>query len=194
MTQIPWQDHEFNSIRGVGDRWDDLKAPFIGRKIDVTNGHLDYDFTELGIKFQTNAEYSTDPVGLIYQMPHHWKLESELRPHIHWIQSEDHTPNWLIAYRAYINGEAPPAWTLAAWTSNAFDYVKDGLQITQFPAIDMSGINEVSGFLDVQLYRDTGNASSLFSGADPYTVAALAKEFDLHYIIDSRGSREELSK
>ena len=52
----------------------------------------------------------------------------------------------------------------------------------------------ISGFFEVKVYRDSANASALFAGADPYTVAAQLKEADVHYQKDSLGSWSELNK
>lgn len=177
-------------------QWDDLRFPFTGQRIDTSAGRVDYDYTELGIGYQSNALYPTDVVGMICQMHHRWKLESTVRPHLHWFQNANNVPNWLLAYRKYKNGDAIPAsWTLVISSGESFTYSSGTiLQITTFGDIDMTGIDTVSDFIDFKLYRDTNNVSTLFAGADPYSGTALAKEFDIHYQIDSSGSNEEYVK
>ncbi len=177
--------------------WDDLRFPFFGRRMDVTSGRLDYNYTELGIDFADNClvRYQ-EQIGMIAQLQHSYKYESDIRPHLHWLQSSANVPNWLLSYRVYENGATPPSWTDAAYSSHAFAYSSGTiLQITHFPTIDMTGINSVSAFIDFKMYRDTTNSSTLFGGADPLEGNALAKEFDIHFQIDTPcGSATELVK
>ena len=49
-------------------------------------------------------------------------------------------------------------------------------------------------YLDVKLYRDSSNVSTLFAGADPYTTAVLLKHLDIHYVVNTQGSRSEYTK
>ena len=177
--------------------WKDLKAPFHGRRIDVSSGHLDYNTDELGIDFDDTSRFvAADMIGIMLQMNHDYKIGSNVRPHIHWIQSSVDIPNAAMSYRVYDNGETPPAWTSVKYSGNIFTYTAPDpmLQIMTFPEIDMSSITGVSSFVDIKLYRDHDNTSTLFAGADPLTGDALMKEFDLHYELDMNGSREELSK
>jgi hypothetical protein len=183
-------------VRLLDPAWDDAKYPFFGRQLDISAGHLTYDIAELGVNYDDTSRYSDlDQIGIIAQMRHAYALGTETRPHIHWMQSAAAIPNMLLKYRIYDQGETPGAWVLAATTGQAFTYTSGTiLQISSWPAIDMSTITGVSGFLDVKIYRDTANASTLFAGADPLTGDWLAKEFDLHYQVDSMGSGEEYSK
>lgn len=176
--------------------WDDAKYPFFGRRIDTAGGHLAYDETELGINFNDTSRYNdADQVAIIAQMEHKYKIGSSLNPHIHWMQSNAAIPNMLLKYRVYDNGETPPAWTLAAIDSHAFTYTSGTiLQISAWPAIDMSSVTGVSAFVDVKIYRDTSNTSGEFAGADPLTGDWLTKEFDFHFEIDALGSRDEYTK
>ncbi len=190
------KDHMLKQ-EGVNAAWDDLRFPFIGRRIDVASGRIDYDYTELGINFAVNSRYAvTEQVSMICQMHHNWRQGSELRPHLHWIQKQAAFPNWLLEYRMYDNGELPPVvWTKAVIATNVFTYVAtDILQMSSFPAIDASSLSEVSAFIDFKLFRDTVDGSGEFGGADPVGTPVLAKEFDVHFMIDSLGSTTELVK
>jgi len=181
--------------QGPQHRWDDLRFPFTGNRIDVSSGRVDYDYTECTVDFQTNARYPNEPVCMIAQMPHHKLFGSSVQPHLHWIQQSAVFPNWLLAYRWYNNGSTVPGtFTLAAYTTHAFVWSAGNLlQITKFPAIAAPGGEDVSSILDLIIYRDSANTSTLFAGADTYGIAK-AKEFDLHYQIDDRGSRQEYVK
>lgn len=174
--------------------WDDLRFPATGQTVDVSGGRIDYDYDECGVAFQDNARYPQEPIVMAAQMPHSWIQGTAIRPHIHWLQSAADVPNWLVQYRTVVNGEAPSAWTLAAAETLVFTYTSGTiLQISSFPEIDMTGLN-ISDFVDIRLFRDTGNDSALFSGADPLTGNALVKELDIHYRIDGFGSTQEFTK
>jgi hypothetical protein len=180
----------------VGEYWDDLRFPFTGRNIDVSTGRIDYDYTDLGITFQSNARYNvSEQVSMIAQLPHAWKEGSAVRPHIHWLQTSSADPNWLLLYRVYSNGEAPGSFTAVKWSSHIFTYSSGTLcQITTFPEISMTG-KTVSCFIDFKFYRDNDDTSGLFSGNDDSGIGAITvKEFDVHYLTNSPGSTSEYTK
>ena len=177
--------------------WVDLFGQAMATKLDVSNGHIDFDYFDLAVGFQTNAVYDTDPLGIPFQIDHNFALGSVIRPHLHWIQKEDNVPNWMIEYRIYDNGiTIPSTYTKAKWTENVFTYNNGGnfMNIVKFPEIDASSIIGVSAFCDIRLFRDTANDSGLFSGNDPYSQRALCKYLDCHIPIDSGGSRLEYVK
>ena len=179
--------------------WDDIRFPFAGINLDTASGRIDYNYVDLGVDFANNSRYATtEQISMICQMQHDWEIGTDIHPHLHWIQNQDETPNWLLEYRAYRNGDAPPAFTTVAYTGNEVTYVSGDLaQITLFPMIDMSSFTldtDVSVIVDLKFFRDTGNTSGKFSGADAYVGDALSKEFDVHYRRDSVGSRLEYLK
>ena len=96
----------------------------------------------------------------------------------------------------YNNNSAVPAvWDTVAYTQNAFTYTSGNLlQITEFPEIAAPAGEGVSAICDVRMFRDNANTSGKFAGADPYTVEAQVKEFDVHYRCNTFGSRTEYTK
>ncbi len=178
-------------------QWDDFRSPANGTRLDVSSGRLDYNFSECFIEFQPNARYPDEPVSIVAQMPHRYKLGSNIRPHVHWIQTTGvGLPNWLLAYRVYELADIVPAFSLVAASSPEFTYPGSGSfnQYSAFGEIDMSGVSSVSAVIDFILYRDSNNTSGLFSGVDTYSADANLKEFDFHYQVDSAGSTEEFVK
>ena len=144
-----------------------------------------------------NNTILTDYVVMPVQINHDWLLGSDVAPHVHWEQTSSDVPNWLIQYRWQVQGDTKiTAWTSAAWDSSAFTYSSGTLnQITGFPDITPPvGYGEVSDILQIRLIRDTANASGLFVGADPVATAVQASSFDIHYEVDSYGSRLLYSK
>ena len=182
-------------------QWDDIRFPFSGRKLDVVNGRLDYNYTELGVDYAANTRvHRYDQLGFICQLQHDWQLGTPIRPHLHWFQNKSTMPNFLLDYRVTANGdESNASFTRVKYITNAFTYPTGKtrfLQITTFPEIDMSSYtdkHDVSIIIDFKLYRDSANTSGLFSGADGYGVVT-TKEFDVHYKRDSNGSRLEYEK
>ena len=176
--------------------WDDLRFPFMGQRLDTSSGRIDYNFDECTVDFATNARYDNEPVCFTVQFPHGMKVGSLIVPHLHWVQEEAAVPNWLIEYRWYGVGQlVPSTWTLATVERVIHAYASGALyQYSEFPAIVPPDSVGLSSQLDVRLFRDSDNDSGEFAGDDPYSVAAKAKEFDIHVLLDSQGSGDQFSK
>lgn len=186
--------------KGDATTWDEISHPLFAARLDTSSGRIDYNFDELTVDFADNARYDDEPANVVIQAPHSWKLGGGVRPHIHWIQTLDAIPNILIAYRAYNNNELVPAsFTLKALTSDdvVFTYPGSGSfqQIIEFN-LDHSVFQDlnISFTFDCKIYRDSANASGLFSGVDIYSGVWSAKYYDIHWEKDTNGSREEFVK
>jgi hypothetical protein len=181
---------------GEGTTWDEVSQPFIGNGIFVPGGRVNYDHTELTLVFAANARYPEEPVGAVIQAMHSRKIDSDIYPHIHWMQTSDAIPNILIAHRMYDSGEIPPTWTLKALTRTVFPFTGSGMQqITPFDLAEGNGVGLGLSFtIDVKIYRDSLNTSGLFAGADAYPGTWSAKYYDIHFEKDMNGSREEFVK
>lgn len=164
-------------------RWDDLRFPATRLRQGATL-KPDFDTTNMGLLFPQNDD--TEIAYVIGQMPHSYALETELRPHIHYVQDEAQEPVFKMDYRIYKNGEDPTGgFTTITASTFAFVYTSGSImQIVGFPAIDMTGIDTVSAIIEVKLYRD----DNIVSGD------VLVKEFDIHYQVDGEGSRQEFIK
>jgi hypothetical protein len=160
--------------------WDDLRFPLTRSQQGILQ-KPDYDPTNMGLLFPQND--ATEIAYITAQLPHGWKLESELRPHIHWKQSQASVATWKMDYRVLEQGGDPDvAFTTLTRDSEAFTYTSgDLLQISSFPAIDMSGIASISAIVDIKLYRDD----------NVVTGDVLGKEFDIHVLSQQPGSRQE---
>ena len=181
---------------GLGLAWDDLRAPLTGQQLTISAGRLDYDFTQCVVGFSATARYPQEPIAMTFEFQHAKYLGGAVTPHLHWVQAKNAIPNWLIAYRWYNNGSDPTgAFTLAIPDSSIFTYSSGSImQLTNWLPIAAPANETLSSVLDVILYRDSANASTLFTGADPYTGSAAAKEFDIHYQRDSIGSVTKSTK
>jgi len=195
VTKLTVEDIEAENFRLTNTSWDDLRREASASNIDSNSTRYEFDYDEGVIFFDDDARILNERIIYTFQMPHQWEEGSDVMPHFHWWQSSADMPNWWMKWRKWNNGEAKPAsWTSAIYASHVFTYVSGDLaQITKFPIIDMSDIT-ISGFVQVTFGRDTGNVSTLFTGADPLTGQAEFVEFDLHTEIDSFGSNDEFTK
>ena len=172
------------NVKGIrGDFvWDDIRFPAT-RIRQGASAKPDFDTTDLGLLFPQN-----DPAEIAYiiaQMPHDYKLGTNLKPHIHYFQDEAQEPVFKIDYRIYKNGVAPGGFSTITASTFVFTYTSGTLaQIVVFPEIDMSAIDTVSAVIDVKLYRDD----------NVVTGDVLLKELDFHYKRDSLGSQFEYIK
>ena len=182
----------------VNEVWDDLKAPLQGQRLDTTSGRLDYDYFNGAVNFNANARYPDEPITILMQMPHGKKEGSNLRPHLHWLQESNATPNFLLAYKwIEINTVTTKEtdfsnYTLLPINGAEFPYQANLHQINIFDEI--AGTIGTSDCIAFALFRDSTNVSGLFAGADSYVGDVLAYEFDCHYQIDQLGSIQEFEK
>lgn len=173
-----------------GTRWDDLKFPANATKEIVGK--------EPGIEAATGlllfAASGTEAVSLLAQMPHAWKEGSVLHPHVHWMKTTSAAGDvmWELQYKIAPIGEIMDAsWTTLTNSSPVGGTpdtdTADYHMITSFDPIDMTG-HTLSTCIIFLLSRLGSDA------ADTYGADARLLEFDVHYELDSNGSREEFIK
>jgi len=168
--------------------WEDLRAPFT----QIRQGALlkpDFDTTNVGLLFPRND--ASEIVYIIMQLPHNYKLGTNLRPHIHWQQMNANNIVWKFDYKWDDVGEAVPgAFTTVTSNSRLYTWVAGNLnQYDGFPELDGSGITSISSILLLKVYRDDNVVGGAGAGDD-----VLAFEFDIHYQIDALGSQTEYIK
>ena len=185
-----WVQRELTRIADdfgtVAPRWDDLRFP-AGNLKNGSSGVPAWNNT-YGLQTFGVGDY----VFATVQLPHAWKVGTELRPHIHWCKttSAAGTVRWELEYRWGKIGEVIDA----AWTtlSNETPTVSDGdtawqHALTPWDAITPPFDIQISDMLLCKLER----VVEVGSGYGP-DVALL--EFDIHYQIDSLGSDLEYIK
>lgn len=120
------------------------------------------------------------------QMPHAWKYGTDLSPHLHWVGLSDGGVNekvrWGLEYTWQNLGTVYGNTTIIYGDTNHLDedIVKDKHYLTAFPDISGEG-NGISSMLVCRIFRDASN--------DNYNDFVGLLEFDIHYQIDSLGSR-----
>ncbi|WP_338357484.1 hypothetical protein [Yeosuana marina] len=202
------------SYQGAATRWDDLRVSVNTVKIGSSwwAGTIEsaawgtfLGGTEL-IWFYDGTD--ADAVYFTVQMPHGWKEESNIYPHVHWTnKSAPGTARvtWALEYTwsnvgagfsfmtpTTITGTTvatDPTGRSIAVNEHVITPLKiDSVGGTLTSGIDASG-KTISSMLICKLYRKGSTGT-----ADNYTGAAGLIEIDFHYQIDSDGSREQYTK
>jgi len=167
--------------------WDDLRAPFT----QIRRGALDkpdFDYTNIGLLFPQND--AAEIIYIIFQMPHNYKLGTNIYPHIHWQQMNGNSVVWKLEYKWFNKGGLVPAGFTAV-TANSQRYTWSAGNLHQYDswaALSGAAINELSSVLLIKVFRDD-NVDAGAGGGD-----ALAFEFDVHYQLDTIGSKTEFDK
>lgn len=130
---------------------------------------------------------TTESMEMIIQMPHNWKLGSTIYPHVHWGPSDTGAGNvkWQFEYSWQNTNGAFTTSTIISLTA-ATDGVAHKNFISSFPSITSSTAS-LSSIILGRIFR-------VPTGDDTYTSDAELYEFDIHYEIDSLGSRQETEK
>jgi|GEM_PF-2450206 len=174
----------------------DEKTTLISTTIQNPSSHITQDLTEGTLDFNTSSDLS-DWAYMNVQLNHDYKPGTNIKPHVHWFQDQASVPNWMISYRWQKQLQAKStSWTSVAWASHATTYSSGTInQITGFGSIaPPEGYGEVSDIVQIRLYRDVANTSTLFGGADAATGNAKAVSLDMHIEVNSLGSDELYTK
>jgi hypothetical protein len=170
-------------FKGDATVWDDLRFPATRIRQGATL-KPDFDTTNIGLLFPQND--ATEIAYIIAQMPHSWKLGSTIYPHIHWVQDGATVPTFKMDYRWYNNGADPTgSFTTVTFDTELYSYTSGSiLQITYIDGGISGSGKTLSSLLDIKLYREDND----------YVGDALMKEMDIHFEMDTVGSREETAK
>ena len=165
-----------------------IQARYSGDRIE-----LNLNDGSLTFKSNTNTTYY---VVMNVQLNHDRKNGAPIYPHLHWWQTTENTPNWLLEYRWQKNGGLKVTeWTGIGVTNNAFTYTSGTLnQISRFETIIPPDNDDISDILQLKLSRDVGGNSSVYDTEETSPQNQDAVSLDVHIEIDTVGSRDELSK
>lgn len=183
------------TVKFIGDAtvWGDLLGAITA--IKVLGSGVSINDAEETIDFTTGASLS-DYAWVSYQLTHAWKLGSDIYPHIHWEQTSNAVPNFLIRFRWQKGGNAKTTtWTDYVCNTPAYTYVSGTLnQICYGAAITPPAGYQLSDIIQTRIYRDNSNASTAFAGADGYTGTVSITGADIHVEKDTVDSRTQYSK
>lgn len=170
--------------------WEDIRVP-LSRARTTGAGNPGYDTFKDGTLAFAFDKASDESVYLDIQIPHNYKLGTTMDAHIHWAPLDTNAGGvvWCLEYTIQDVGG-----TFGSTTTDCARQVGSGTafkhQIIDIEAI--TGTTAVSAILEGRLFRDAD--SSQGKGTDDYDNDAFGLSFDLHYQIDSLGSRQELVK
>jgi len=170
-------------LRGESTTWNDILVPLTTTKIGSNDRPL---FVESEIAYAFPQNNTTERMFFTVQMPHSWEEGSVIYPHVHWKQSLNLNPTFVMEYKWFNVGETIPAtWTTLTINSQTQPYTGGDLhQVSRsLTGIDGSG-KKLSSFILIVLYRND----------NVYTGNVLTYQFDIHYRIDSFGSNFEYVK
>ena len=174
--------------------YDDLRFPATSVKVTSTNPPGEQSYK--GGLVLAFSDTSDNIVYFNAQFPHKRKRYTDLGPHIHIVlptagagagvenMKFDLTYSW-----AGVNSEFP-AETTISFTEDVQTYSANTHKIIGFPDISkdaIAGVDNVSSMMICSLKRDT-------SVANNYTDDVYLLEADIHYEVDSLGSREIFNK
>jgi len=184
------------SFQGNSTYWDDIRIPVTSFATDgkapVFKKILDNGSASVGIWLYA-FEKQINPTNeqqlyFATQLPHDYKVGSNLEPHVHWFPSttEINSVIWGLEYSIVnINGVFPN--TTITTATQVLDGTAKKHYVTSFPTIIGTGLS-ISSMLIGRIFR---NSSAV---GDTFTGDANLLELDLHYQIDSIGSREQFIK
>lgn len=159
--------------------WEDLRFPVTVLAPVTPNADVVANSANNSITFETTAgtnRVTDDHVYGVAQMPHTWRIYSDIRPHIHFEQTNaDQTNCWYMYYRVQpLGGAITNTWSTLGPASNLFSYTSGTLhQLSIFGNIVMTNAME-SSIVDFKVFRN-GAAG---------TGDIEMKEVDFHYQIE----------
>lgn len=178
-------DTDYITVDGA---WEDLRFPANGISIGGLTTPPDVD-PETGLLLFDGAG-AAETIAVLAQMPHSWLAGSSVRPHIHWKKTTDQAGDAVFTFRYKLIefDELETAWSsiFNATDVNTVDATQKDI-ISSFPEIDMTGYG-LSSMILIQLGRLSSDVG------DTYPADIELREFDIHYQVDSFGSRQEFMK
>ena len=181
---------------GAATVWEDLRFDIAVAKVGASAP--DFDTFRNTTKVYWFDAGTDQEVHFSCQMPHSW-AGTAIYPHVHWAPSADGSPtgkkvSWGLEYSWADIGEVMPSTQIVYTNTHSpadTNVVAYKHYISSFAAITPSASQDgISTMLVCRLFRDaTGTGLT-----DSYTADAALLEFDIHYEINTIGSRSELAK
>ena len=181
------------NVTYTGEYWDDSMVPALAIVGGSTAPGLISFATNDALKiYGFDGSGTPDDAYFTLQLPHRVKLGTTISPHVHWCRtSNPGAPErtnvvWELVYSfRHVNG---------AFTSGATNYCTNYIattnwvhQVSDFPDITDAEMN-LSSIMVGRIRRPSDNTS------DTYDQDAGFLGFDVHYLSDSPGSRQEYVK
>lgn len=175
--------------------WDDIRVPLTATK---GGGIRDPDFSQ----FRDDGSGSTGVFAYDFDaaaeeelffsvlIPHSYKLETNLKPHIHWATktaTATGTVIWGLEYTLAILDDAFPVSTIITATYTFTGDMQYDHLVTELPDISGSGVlTDIASILTCRVFRD--------ATSDTYADDVSLLEIDFHFEMDSVGSADDFTK
>lgn len=177
-------------FNGAATTWEDLRVS-INLRTSAGNPPTLTQFGTTGLYvYAFSGSSGTDNIYFEVQLPHSWKEGSTIYPHVHWAPNSNGTGNvkWFLEYSWENIGATFPNSTTTINSVEAAGGEQFVHHMTNIGAgISGTGKN-ISSILLCHLYRDAGDSQ------DTYGDWAFLFGFDIHYEINTVGSRTTTSK
>jgi len=175
--------------------WDDLRVPglqaeLLGLRDPSLEKFKDNDAGSYGVYAYHFDPDSNEEVHFSVQLSHAWKEGTTIHPHIHWSPTTSGTDDvlWGLEYAWSNINDTFPTNTTVISVSTLASGIPYHHQIASFPTISGTG-KTLSSMLMCRLFRWADHGS-----LDNYDADAALLEFDIHFEINSPGSRQEYIK
>jgi hypothetical protein len=170
-------------MSGSATVWDDIFFPLTTAKQGQTD-KPPFSTTEVAYLYPSGD--TSHIMYMVAQFPHSMKIGSTIQPHVHWKQNHSGSPVFKMDYKWHdIGVDSPANFTTYTMSTRAINYTSGSIhQLNYGTGISGSSITGISSIMLIKLYRDD----------TAYTGDVITYQFDIHYLRDSLGSREEFSK
>jgi len=168
--------------------WDDIRVAAQATKQNPVTSKPDFDNFGIGsMKTYLFDDASKEAVHFTVQIPHGYKLGTDLCPHVHWCPTTTNAGSvlWELEYTLVDIGGTFPSESIVQ-ADDPSNGTAHGHQIASLSTISGSGISNVSAMFICQLSRR--------GDLDNYPDDAALLEFDFHFQKDSDGSIGETFK
>ena len=172
--------------------WDDLRVPVESTGKGSTRApgfgkFLDNGSGSQGIWVQWFDDGTEEELYFTVQLPHSYKLGSDIQPHIHWVTKDDNTGDvvWGLEYSWANMGDTYSNTNIITGTGS--NSGSNNHHITSLGLISGTG-KSFSSMLVCRIFRDASNS------ADTFSKDAGVLEVDFHFQVQSLGTHYDASK
>lgn len=159
--------------------WDDLRVPVLSTKLQDTKDPdfgkvLDNGSGSQGVFTYLFSATTEEELYFMVQVPHNWKYETSLQPHIHWMPVVNggvgEKVSWGLEYSVAKIGTTFAATTIIYGDTSTPNetLIADRHYLTELPEISMVGVDSVSPMILCRVFRDATGAG----GTDDYASDA----------------------
>lgn len=187
------RDYVTGRIRYNPSYWDDIRIPAISTRLLGYNDPpliklVDDGAGSVGIITYGFGHLVEQELGFWLQIPHSWKLGSDLHPHVHWCKTSSAAGGvvWGLEFSQAAIGSVLPASTIIVSPDTTATVALEH-RIVSYPLIAVPGLS-LSTMLGCRVFRQVANP------LDTYAASAALLEIDFHFELDAPGSRQEYTK